>query len=365
MLIEAGPGMGKTALIAQLLHRYETETWQPGGAAVQNRPPLLYIFPRQEGGRHNPAHFLAALNSQLLEALDFPGGVPTDADALSRQFTTLWGEAADRTRPERPLTLLVDGLDEILPDEQGRTAADFLPTHLPPHVHVVVTSRPQPKAFDRVPAYHSLKRAQVHRLARFGPPEVRALLAQAGDSVPRDDAFIGRLVELTGGEPLFLRFLSEDVAMRGAEAAARLEALPPLAGVEDYFREQLQALEARAEGKTAHHVLGLLRVAHGPLSADELAEALEFPKKEVRDALQPLRRFLLGDERVELMHLEFHRLVTGAWFTRQELKGYEERLLGYCAGWREHASDYALAHYAGHLFDAGRHDELYGLIDKA
>ena len=50
----------------------------------------------------------------------------------------------------------------------------------PPHVHVVVTSRPQPRASNWVPPYHPLREAQVHRLARFGPPEVRALLAQVG-----------------------------------------------------------------------------------------------------------------------------------------------------------------------------------------
>jgi len=362
LLIEAGPGMGKTALIAQLVHRYERGTWRPGGVA--DHPPLLYAFLRQEKGWHTPLSFLATLDSQLLDALDIPGGVPTDVEALGRLFTALWSEAAARARPNRPLTLLVDGLDEMVPDERGRTVAHFPPDYLPPHVHVVVTSRPQPKAFDWVPLDHPLRKAQVHRLARFGPQEVRALLAQAGDAVPRDDAFIQRLVDLTRGEPLFLRYLCEDVADWGEEAEARLDALPPLEEVEDYFRMQLGLLDERAEGEDIHHILGMLVVARGGMTADELADALEMPKWRVLDALKPVRRFLLGEERMELMHLEFRRLVEREWFTKRERKSYEERLLDYCARWREHESDYALEHYAAHLFEVGRREELYGLIDR-
>jgi len=306
---------------------------------------------------------LAVINSQLLDVLGIPGGVPTDVEALGRLFTVLWSEAAAHARPARPLTLLVDGLDEIVPDERNRTVAHFLPDHLPPCVHVVVTSRPQPKAFDWVPTYHPLKKAQVYRLARFGPQEVRALLAQAGDTVPRDDAFIQRLVDLTQGEPLFLRFLCEDVAKWGEEAEAKLDALPPLKGVEDYFQEQLRLLGARPEGEDIRHILGMLVVARGGMTADELADALGIPKKQVLDALEPIRRFLLGEERLELMHLEFRRMVEG-WFTQRELRDYRDQLLDYCARWREHGSDYALSHYAAHLFEAGRYEELYGLIDR-
>ncbi|HIC94745.1 MAG TPA: ATP-binding protein, partial [Anaerolineae bacterium] len=362
LLIEAGPGMGKTALVAQLVHRYERGTWRPGGVA--DHPPLLYAFLRQERGWHTPAPFLAALDSQLLDALGIPGGIPTDVEALGRLFAALWNEAAARARPDRPLTLLVDGLDEMIPDERNRTVAHFLPDRLPPHVHVVVTSRPQPKAFDWVPAYHPLKKARVHRLARFGPQEVRALLAQAGDAVPRDEAFVQRLVDLTRGEPLFLRFLCQDVADWGREAEARLDALPPLEGVEDYFREQLRLLGERAEGEDIRHILGMLVVARGGMTADELADALGMPKMRALDALEPIRRFLLGEERMELMHLEFRRLVEREWFTQRERRDYRERLLSYCARWREHESDYALEHYAAHLFEAGRYGELHGLIDK-
>ena len=142
--------------------------------------------------------------------------------------------------------------------------------------------------------------------------------------------------------------------------AAGIDAVPELTqrSAEDLYRKLMMANE------DIRHILGTLVVARGGMTADELADALGIPKKRMLNALEPVRRFLLGDERVELMHPEFQCLVGKEWFAERELEGYRECLLAYCVRWREHESDYALDHYAAHLFEASRYGQLYGLLDK-
>jgi hypothetical protein len=69
LLVEAPPGYGKSALVAQLVRRCEARKWQAGPA-----PNLVYFFVREEGGRHTPEAFCSAVNSQLLDLLGEPGG---------------------------------------------------------------------------------------------------------------------------------------------------------------------------------------------------------------------------------------------------------------------------------------------------
>lgn len=173
LLVEALPGYGKSALMAHLIHRHETSHWDRSPV-----PNLLYFFIRQQGKRNTPVAFLQALNSQLLDTLRLPGGVPTDLDALQSQFNQLWPHASETATPTQPLLVLVDGLDEmaaIKVDEVN--IAQLLPVKLAPYVHIIVSSRPNPEPLQHVALEHPLRKAdRPLRLQTFGEAEVQAFV---------------------------------------------------------------------------------------------------------------------------------------------------------------------------------------------
>jgi tetratricopeptide (TPR) repeat protein len=174
------------------------------------------------------------------------------------------------------------------------------------------------------------------------------------------------MVDVTGGEPLLARFVAQDVAAGGEDMLEGLEQDPP-AGVRDYFRRQFRQLDARATGGTAWNVMGLLLVARGAVGLEDLAAVLELPKRQINHAIAPVRRFLLGDDRLELMHQEL-RVVVANSFTPDERARYRGRLRDWCArfgvaGWPDKTPDYVLDAYAAHLREAGDHEELFHLID--
>jgi hypothetical protein len=55
---------------------------------------------------------------------------------------------------------------------------------------------------------------------------------------------------MTRGEPLFARFVAEDLARDGERALGRLERTAPTR-VQAYFEQQLRQLRERAEGELA------------------------------------------------------------------------------------------------------------------
>jgi tetratricopeptide (TPR) repeat protein len=180
-------------------------------------------------------------------------------------------------------------------------------------------------------------------------------------------ALAPRVLQLTRGEPLFARFVCEDIATAGEQTLTRLEADPPR-GVKEYFRQQFNQLDARASGDTAWEVLGLLLVAQGPMTIQELAAVLGLPIRHVRKAIEPIQRFLLGRERLELMHLEL-RAVVADQFTPSERQAYRQKLRAWCASfaeadWQDDTPDYVLACYAAHLHEASDRKGLYGLLNR-
>ncbi|MBD2472663.1 NACHT domain-containing protein [Nostoc sp. FACHB-145] len=345
LLVEAVAGFGKSALMYQLLHLHETGSWKS-----HLKPYLLYFFIRQQGNRNTPVSFLQALNSQLLEILNLSGGVPNELSVLRNQFSELWSQALLLANREQPLLLLVDGLDEMAVGGDV-TIADLLPS-LTFYTHVIVTSRPNPEPLQLVSLEHSLKKAHILRLQKFDQSDIKALLQKYTNSVEIVANLSLRILEITKGEPLFARFVCQDVAAKGEPALSQLEKNPP-ADVEAYFQEQLKQLASVSdeEGEIAWNILGLLVVTLGGITIEEMAEVLKENKRKVRKAIDLIQRFLLGDSQVTLMHLQLRKVLTEEFSHRDQVEN-RQKLLDFCAYWQKHHSRYALAYYAQHLVEA-------------
>ena len=349
MLVEAPAGFGKSALSVHVVDRWRNGDW--GGAAL---PRLACFFIRSQGGRNTPDDFLNGVNSQLIRLLGLPYRLPLDLETKKRQFKDLWERAVAAATAERPLLLWVDALDEMSAD--GVTVADLLPTWLGPYVHVVVTSRPNPLARERAALGHPLRRGELLPLAGLSEADIRQLLANWRVDTARAGTLAPELLRLTRGEPLFARFVAQDVATKGEAALTELAARPP-GGVEEYFRDQLGKLrEAAGDADLTWAILGFLAAGMGGLTADELAELIRTPARKVRVAIVPIERYLLPGERLELMHLQLRKVLEEE-FGPAELRKRRAALADWCRGyqdrgWPDETPGYVLAHAAAHFREA-------------
>jgi hypothetical protein len=83
-------------------------------------------------------------------------------------------------------------------------------------------------------------------------------------------------------------------------------------------------------------VLGTLVAAYGGMADAELAEVLDQPLRKLRDALKPIRRYLVGDERLAIFHKRLSDLVAGE-FSAGERRQRAERMLAWCRGYDQRA----------------------------
>jgi tetratricopeptide (TPR) repeat protein len=361
LLVEAAPGHGKSALLAELMWRWQARRW-----ATRPLPVLLCFFIRAARDQHTPDAFATSVSAQLLDLLDLPGGVPPDLDAQRHQLASLWAKAAAAAQAEQPLLLVVDGLDEMANDDL--TISDLLPAELGRHAGVIVSSRSSTSLAARVAVGHPLHRARIQRLQPFGRDEIGQLLRAQNSSLEGATAMAARIGALTGGEPLFTQLLCQEVTAADARTLDGLESAPP-ADVKDYARRQLRGLAMRIDGELAWDVLAVLMVARGSMTRDEMADVLGVSPTRVDRAIDPVRPFLseLGD-RLEFAHRRL-RAVVAEEFTPAERRESRRRLLGWCArfahaGWPDDTPGYVLERYAARLAEARDGQALYALVSR-
>jgi hypothetical protein len=361
-LLESQPAFGKSALLAHAI-----EQLLSGTAKTDVHPRIIYFFVRQQGQRNAATEFLSVVNAQLLTSLGLDGGVPPELGALRAQFTALWRQASAQSDRRRPLMFFVDGLDEAAQEQVGIT--QLLPGTTPPWVHVIVSCRIEPSAATLVPLEHPLQRpAQTVRLNALSQDDVLALISQLGAAALATAKLAERIIAITKGEPLMTRFVSEEVASGGLDALVRLEKAPPR-GAQAYFAQQMEQLRASSQYQLTRDVLSVLLVALGGMTTEELADALKAGVWVVGQAIQPVRRFLIGRERFELMHIYFRRELERQFGSREQ-KNRSAMLLEWCtryekAGWPDDTPDYVLSNYVRHLQKNNDFEHIYRLISPA
>jgi WD40 repeat protein len=360
LLISGEGGAGKSTLIASLIDRYTKGMW-PGVS-----PTLLYYFIRSSGERDSATTFLQCVNAELLDLLKLPGGTPSELAGLRAQWSYLWSAALQVPAAKAsPLLLLVDALDEMA--EGPTSIAELLPSGLGNVAHVLVTSRPHPNPRDRVSRDHPLAAARELKLDRFSRHEIELMLSSPLASAPfATSAVAARIVQLTKGEPLFSRFVADEVKAHGLSALDLLEQHPPV-DAEHYFHEQMQRLK-RIKADDTWDLLGLLAVAEGGLIIADFSDLLGRRTSAIREALRPIERFLLGDQQLELFHQNL-RVALENEFSPQELGGYRKQYLNWCqryaeARWPIETSRYLLSYTKNHLLKGNRGSDWRHIVSS-
>lgn len=361
LVVTAPAGYGKTALLAHWLD-----------LLIERGYHVAYHF--FDDHRDVTRRARAGLASLLGQVQDYHGlweqEIPDDLDRVLLGIGRLTRQAGT---PERPLVILLDALDEA-----DQAFSPPFADELPPHVYVVVSAR---AGAGEAPPYLEgwAEPAAIRRLDRLSPASVRDWLANAGEgelaAVAQDPRFVGAVEGATEGYPLHLKLLVDELlqaARAGRDVLALARELPK--GLARYAAAELDRLErldpAGQPTEGVRRCFAFLAAALGPLRGDELKELAEARDRDLRllRGHWQVSRWLATDGEGADTTYRFAHPQLGRAFREalgDEAEEAVERLTEWCAAWEEHRKPYALTHYAFHLRDAARWDDLTDLFGNS
>jgi len=388
MLVTAPAGRGKSALLVQWM-----KALQSGGVFGPDGWQLAFMPISIRRGSNRPAVFYEGLARRLAEIAGeaLPSKAIRGADGFRYAVRELLDRVADS---DRRVIIVIDGLDEAL---QGSFDSAILPPVLPPNLRVLLSARWELGDSD---SKGWLKRLgwdrnirvdsfELDRLEAHGIADVLVKLGAPVDIVARERALVERLVVLTEGEPLLVRYYAEDLwrdASKGAPVTrAHLDLMKP--GFGSYFdhwfkrQEELWRQEnAGIDRDKVDRVLAVLAFALGPLEGADLLELMKhiYGTSGVMAAdrlLEPLRRFVFGDGKrgsgYVLSHpkigryLQEERFAARAAVLRRGFAAWGQAHLGDLNAGRvqpERASSYVLQFLPQHLDEAGASPEDFMMM---
>jgi WD40 repeat protein len=387
LLITGDPGIGKSAIVAELVHR------NPGGQVLAyhccraDTPETLRSSRFIRGIAGMIASQLEGFASQLddpqvEEALSAAQCETDPASAFEEGLINPLHRLPATTRGAR--YLLIDALDEALTVRDGLSIVQLLaPSRLERlrgWLRVVATTRKEADVLDQLRGLRAeqieahdprnlddIERFLAHRL---GEPELAERLAQSGLDAAEA---IRRLTVHSDGNFLWIQQALTSI-MRGEFSFDRIDELP--AGLPGLYRSFFERhFPDDASYAAARRLLEVVVAAAEPLTAGELAATSGLdPDYELPRELGRLAPYL--PER-DGRHVFYHRsladwLTDPATFkaTRRNFaasphRGHE-RLSAWC--WAEHRrgparmSPYALRYLPRHLIECARWNDLASLL---
>lgn len=209
---------------------------------------------------------------------------PADHSALIKLFETLLKNA----RPDRPLVIILDGLDRISSTGNGRDCGTWLPIRLPAHVKLVVTCDPTAapdvagsvtKRLYGQPAFET----HFQTIPGLTDSDARAilssLLADAGRTLTpkQTDTVVATMLSSPLPSPLALR-VAVDLARSWTDrSSGKAIELPHSANA--LFHRYLEGLE-RIHGRAlVSRALSYLAIAKEGVTAAELEDLLSVGRR--------------------------------------------------------------------------------------
>ncbi|MBX5458710.1 MAG: caspase family protein, partial [Thermogemmatispora sp.] len=385
-------GQGKSCLIARLVEERARE--QGGEERVAFHfiplvPPPDYQVP-----------LLKALLARLILKYQLPDWwlAGEGRAALSAALEGVLQEIARRGQQD---VIFIDGLDQLQPDAQsGWRDLSFLPQgpgNPPAGIVFVLGTRPD----DTLRPLELCKPRREYRLPRLSRSDFAELLRQR--RVDLSAVLVERFYEALGGHALFLDLLARELASRGGQGPAEVEALVERlsSDPEHLFTlalDRLRGERARWQ-RVIKPLLGILLVAQEPLTIAALRQLLTLANgraidlEEVRQGLQRLGGLVMRDQQggYTLFHLKLRDCLRGGrggtggspkepegLFDEEEERRWHGLLAAWCEQgglarlWQEGARDegererrrYGQRHYVRHLYEAGAWERLFAVLDE-
>ncbi|MDC0747134.1 AAA family ATPase [Polyangium mundeleinium] len=364
VVVTGGPGMGKSALLAEWLARREA-----AGEVVPH-----HFIRRGEYDWDDPAKLVGSLVAQL-EAC-FPDRREPEVDTrrhpAARLAAMLARVSAGELAPRGArLVVMIDGLDEYDPPAGAATAdplAAFLPHSLPRGVSFLCATRPKHPYLELLAARDG-ELLQIdldeQELAEDNAVTVRAFWERAAPLLDLDARFVQEAAARACGNLQHAATLRRHLA--GLPAAAR-RALDIPRGLAALLAKSWRRIAA---DPIARHGLGILCAAREALTLDELAVAAGWSDAGQREAFVRGTRELLvetkhpdGEGEYRLHHDSIRMHVAkelGAEAIRERHRELAQRLATWPSPGGAAARRYALRHGLIHRVEAADWKAAAGL----
>jgi len=350
MLVTAGAGFGKTALLANwvnawrdkdyfIAYHFFTQRYGAVRSAYRNLLRQLYIY-------YKPTY------QQILN---------DDEEHLKIRLYNLLREYG--TREGKPLIIVIDGLDEA-----EKTFSPPFHTPLLENVFVIASARAE-KAEEHKYLENWTDNSQQLNLNRLSCGAIAQWLRNTDElaAFAEDTHFVTQLDEITQGFPLYLRYLTEELIQaqqKGEDVQVVLTRSPK--GFSAYVQEQFQRLaqvEEIRRHREVQELFALLSVALGALSEDDIQELTDLNEWDLA-ALpwQATRWFSIQTGFYSFAHPLLAQEFQGV--LKRQASSAKDKLIKYCSRWQEHQRRYALRHYAEHLSEAKQWEELYAIARR-
>ena len=268
-------GTGKSSLMA----RAGADT------AAGDTGTVVFRFIGTVPGSTNIRTLLAGLCRQLRRRYSGDeAATPTEYPDLVRDFREQLGQASK----QRPLILILDALDQLSPLHNGRSLV-WLPTHLPPHVHIVVSTLPNDcleALKQKIPEGHRYELSTMP--ATDGSELLNLWLKEAGRTLQqKQQQQVLRAFERAHGRPLYLRVAFEEARLWRSDTPAA-DLAPDIHGL---IRQLFHRLSTTHGEVLVCRSLSYIAVGKNGLSQDELRgrrlSSVRCPARELSSSLRP------------------------------------------------------------------------------
>lgn len=318
--VRGDPGIGKTALVAQL---------------VKSNGYVHHFNIRGEGINRNDI-FLKNVSAQLIATYGLNyDHLPPEASQDSGFLDHLLGEISAQLSPPGRAVIVIDALDEVETlGSSGHKSHLYLPVVLPSHVYVVATMRNVP--LPRIEVEHDVLTIEqdsennstdirLYVKQAVGRPGIQAYMAAQGLD---EEAFIDHLAtKKSQGNFMYLRYVLPEIE-NGAYKDLELEALP--VGLQNYYEDHWRRMRGQDEAAWFEYKLPIimaLTVVKEPISVDLVADFSNVPSRaRINSALNDWRQFLYeqtveyegqAQKRYRIYHASFHDFIA----QKEEVEG--------------------------------------------
>jgi hypothetical protein len=355
-----GPsGYGKTALLVHFVRSLQ----------ARGEDPVYHFVSRRDDMLSQADFSFRSLCQQLIARHGYGGELPSSTAEVRGLYSALLRIPPP---PGRRIVVVLDGLDEASDWSAG---PQLFPAQLPSGVHVVFSAR---EVADRnwLDQLGLDGRVDFLRLEALDIAGVRDVLAAAGtESLTQaalSNAFVQAVHEVSGGDPFYLRFLVEDLAVSPDLPERAVRRKPK--GLDAYLNLWWLDVAAKATAPAVADVLGYLAVATGRLTRAELADISDEDKLSgftIDPAIEAVERYLIGTGGAgyTMSHPRFTDYVVNNRLRPEDLRHYREALLKWCLswqgkGWPAGTPAYPLQHIVAHLIqDEEQAAHVYAVLD--
>lgn len=383
-------GQGKSCVIAKLVHDHLLQVAAAQGKELSSNPSfdqlidkvgheqvIFHAIPLDPG-----ADYQVSLLRNLIARLCLKYGLSEiyaasdSRPALRDYFASVLRDIAQQGKQE---LIYIDGLDQILPESDGKRDLSFLPLEPPPGIVFVLGTRPD----DTLQPLELRKPREPYLLPALSRDDFELILQRY--QVNLATVNIQRFYDAMDRNALYLDLVAQELhAYEGCLTPETIEALIERIGSDpsQIFKLTIERLsqQDRYWDNILMPLLGYLLVAKSPLSAGTLRKLIACNLNTLQTGLRLLGGLLTttSDQHYTLYHLKLRDYLKEHFFAADEQREFHKCLADWAwqgkggleAIWQDQKDGleqerrvYAREHLITQLADAQDYDRLWELID--